>query len=50
MKSKQSLLMLIKAPAGVYVCSVIQSCLNLVTPWTVAHKAVSPWDFPGKNI
>ena len=20
------------------------------TPWTVAHQALRPWDFPGKNI
>ena len=27
------------------------SCVQLfVTPWTVAHQALCPWDSPGKNI
>ena len=29
--------------------SVVQSGL-FVTPWTVAHQAPLPWDFPGKYI
>ena len=28
---------------------VTQSYPTLVTPWTVAHQALCPWDFPGKN-
>ena len=26
-----------------------KSCLTLVTPRTVAHRLLCPWDFPGKN-
>ena len=28
---------------------LLQSCLTLETPWTVAHQLLCPWDFPGKN-
>ena len=28
---------------------VAKSCPTPVTPWTVAHQVVSPWDSPGKN-
>ena len=28
---------------------VTQSYLTLVTLWTVAHQALCPWDFPGRN-
>ena len=28
---------------------VAQSCPTLCDPWTVAHKLLCPWDFPGKN-
>ena len=28
-------------------CSVVQACLTLVTPWTLARQA--PWDVPSKN-
>ena len=27
---------------------VSQSCRLLATPWTTAHQALRPWDFPGK--
>ena len=27
----------------------LKSCLTLATPWTVAHRLLCPWDFPGKN-
>ena len=29
------------------LCSSVVS--NSVTPWTVAHRLLCPWDFPGKN-
>ena len=29
---------------------VAKLCLTLVTPGTVAHQLLYPWDFPGKNI
>ena len=34
----------------VCVCAglVAKSCLT-VTPWTVAHRLLCPWDFSGKN-
>ena len=34
-----------------YSCDglVDKLCLTLATPWTVAHKLLCPWDFPGKN-
>ena len=39
--------------ACVYVCGgggfVSKSCLTLGTPWTVAHRLLCPWDFPGRN-
>ena len=22
---------------------------SFATPWTIAHQALCPWDFPGKN-
>ena len=28
---------------------VAESCLTLVTPWTVTHQAPLSWDSPGKN-
>ena len=28
---------------------VPQSCLTLSDPWTAAHQALRPWDFPGKS-
>ena len=28
---------------------VAKSCPTLSTPWTIAHQALCPWDFPGKN-
>ena len=31
-------------------CAQSFSCVRLfVTPWTVAHQAPCPWNFPGKN-
>ena len=27
----------------------MQLCLDSATPWTVAHQALRPQDFPGKN-
>ena len=34
---------------SILVCSVTQSCPTLATPWTAAHQALRPWDFPGKS-
>ena len=31
------------------VVSNAKSCPTLVSPWTVAHRSICPWDFPGKN-
>ena len=32
------------------VCVLVtQSCPTLCEPWTGAHQALCPWDFPGKN-
>ena len=31
------------------VVLIAQSCLTLMTPWTVACQHLCPWDFPGKN-
>ena len=31
----------------VFSCKVVS--YSLTTPWTVAHQAPVPWDFPGKN-
>ena len=28
---------------------VIQSCLTLLTTWTVTQALLCPWDSPGKN-
>ena len=30
-------------------CLVTKLCPTLVTPWTVGHQQLCPWDFPGKN-
>ena len=30
-------------------CLIAKLCLTLTIPWTVAHQAFCPWDFPGKN-
>ena len=30
-------------------CLVIKLYPTLCNPWTVAHQALSSWDFPGKN-
>ena len=40
-----------KPPLGqyYYCCLVIQWGLTLGTPWTIAHQAPLPCDFPGKN-
>ena len=33
------------------VCAMsLQLCLDFVTPWTVAHQALCPWDILGWNI
>ena len=33
-----------------YLCVRMFSQVHIYeTPWTVAHRAPSPWDFPGKN-
>ena len=32
------------------VSSIALSRLTLEAPWTVAHQAPLPWNFPGKNI
>ena len=29
--------------------SVTESALLFVIPWTAAHQALCPWDFPGKD-
>ena len=33
----------------VYVCSIAQLCLTLLTPWIVSPRLLCPWDFPCKN-
>ena len=30
-------------------CQLLSHVWLFATPWTVAHKASCPWDFPGKN-
>ena len=34
-----------------HACMLSHSVIanSFVTPWTVAHQAPIPWDFPGKN-
>ena len=34
---------------GVSVCRLLSYVWLFVTPWTVAHQAPLPWDFPSKN-
>ena len=31
------------------VCSSLSRVQLSATPWTVAHQAPCPWDYPGKN-
>ena len=43
-----------KAQKSPSLCSLARSTKVLivwlfVTPWTVAHRLLCPWDFPGKN-
>ena len=30
-------------------CLVSKLCLTFVTPWTVVHRLLCPWDFPDEN-
>ena len=33
-----------------FVCLVAKTCVTpFVTPWTVAHQALCPWDVPGTD-
>ena len=40
----------------IFVCSMkvkvksLSRVRLLATPWTIAHQALRPWDFPGKSI
>ena len=36
-------------PFSMTVKVLVQPCLTLVTPWTVAHRLLCPWNSPGKN-
>ena len=41
----------LKSKACKFVCvSHVLSCIQFfVTPWTIAHRLLSPWDFPSRN-